>query len=84
MNSATAIQHIVLDFDGTCTQIPKVWETYLELYFKALPRGSKSQPPSGGRLATRFEYIRPKRHGLWPDAPPHRRQQTPTSWPTRP
>src|SRR5262249_61062446 len=37
MNSATAIQHVVLDFDGTCTQIPKVWETYLELYFKALP-----------------------------------------------
>jgi hypothetical protein len=37
MNSATAIKHVVLDFDGTCTQIPKVWETYLELYFKALP-----------------------------------------------
>ena len=37
MSKATAIQHVVLDFDGTCTQIPKIWETYLELYFKALP-----------------------------------------------
>ena len=36
MNSATAIKHVVLDFDGTCTQIPKIWKTYLELYFKAL------------------------------------------------
>ena len=37
MKKTIAIQHVVLDFDGTCTQIPKVWETYLELYFKALP-----------------------------------------------
>jgi hypothetical protein len=36
MKKTTAIQHVVLDFDGTCTQIPKVWETYLDLYFKAL------------------------------------------------
>ena len=37
MKTATAVKHVVLDFDGTCTQIPKIWETYLELYFKALP-----------------------------------------------
>src|SRR5262245_39446566 len=37
MTNATTIKHIVLDFDGTCTQISKIWKTYLELYFKALP-----------------------------------------------
>jgi hypothetical protein len=37
MTKSTAIQHVVLDFDGTCTQVPKIWATYLELYFKALP-----------------------------------------------
>src|SRR5262245_65803969 len=37
MKKATTIKHIVRDFDGTCTQIPKVWERYLELFFKALP-----------------------------------------------
>ena len=26
----------MLDFDGTCTQIPEIWETYLELFFNAL------------------------------------------------
>ena len=32
MNTPSAIAHVVLDFDGTCTQIPKIWEAYLELY----------------------------------------------------
>lgn len=36
MKSSTKVTHVVLDFDGTCTQIPKVWETYLELYLKGL------------------------------------------------
>jgi hypothetical protein len=36
MNDVTAIKHVVLDFDGTCTQIPKVWKTYLKLYFEGL------------------------------------------------
>src|SRR5258707_3089857 len=36
MNSSAKVMHVVLDFDGPCTQIPKVWETYLELYFKGL------------------------------------------------
>jgi len=36
MKKTTAIKHVVLDFDGTCTQIPKVWKTYLDLYFQAL------------------------------------------------
>jgi len=29
---ATAIAHVVLDFDGTCTQIPAIFEDYLEHY----------------------------------------------------
>ena len=37
MNKANAIKHVVLDFDGTCTQVPKIWKAYLDLYFKALP-----------------------------------------------
>jgi hypothetical protein len=36
MKRSAKVMHVVLDFDGTCTQIPKVWETYLELYFKGL------------------------------------------------
>jgi hypothetical protein len=28
--------HIVLDFDGTCTQIPSIFEAYLDLYCKGL------------------------------------------------
>jgi hypothetical protein len=46
MNSATAIKHVVLDFDGTCTQIPKIWKTYLELYFKALGDAGFDIPPT--------------------------------------
>ena len=30
------ITHVVLDFDGTCTQIPKIYEHYLELFLKGL------------------------------------------------
>ena len=37
MKKALAIKHVVMDFDGTCTQIPKIWEAYLDVYFKALP-----------------------------------------------
>lgn len=36
MNSASKITHVVLDFDGTCTQIPKIWQAYLDLYLKGL------------------------------------------------
>ena len=36
MNAPSAIAHVVLDFDGTCTQIPKIWEAYLELYRRSL------------------------------------------------
>src|SRR5437588_4236470 len=28
--------HIILDFDGTCTQIPPIFEAYLDLYCKGL------------------------------------------------
>ena len=36
MNGSSNIVAVVLDFDGTCTQIPKIWETYLDLYLKGL------------------------------------------------
>jgi FMN phosphatase YigB (HAD superfamily) len=38
MGSAQEISHVVLDFDGTCTQIPRIWEAYLDLYLKGLRR----------------------------------------------
>src|SRR5262249_43397897 len=36
MSSRATISHVVFDFDGTCTQIPRVWQIYLELYLKGL------------------------------------------------
>jgi hypothetical protein len=30
------INHVVLDFDGTCTQIPKIYQHYLDLFLKGL------------------------------------------------
>jgi hypothetical protein len=64
MNTPSAIAHVVLDFDGTCTQIPKIWEAYLELYRTGLGEAgfdvtgsewreamtpSKHSPRPGGR-----------------------------------
>jgi hypothetical protein len=36
MNTDSGLAHIVLDFDGTCTQIPPIFEAYLDLYCKGL------------------------------------------------
>jgi len=36
MTNAIQLMHVVLDFDGTCTQIPNVWEAYLDLYLEGL------------------------------------------------
>lgn len=36
MDNSSKITHAILDFDGTCTQIPKIWEAYLDLYLKGL------------------------------------------------
>ena len=36
MQTDSGLAHIVLDFDGTCTQIPPIVEAYLDLYCKGL------------------------------------------------
>jgi hypothetical protein len=36
MDTDSGLAHIVLDFDGTCTQIPPIFESYLDLYCKGL------------------------------------------------
>src|SRR5258708_24870767 len=36
MQPDSGLAHIVLDFDGTCTQIPPIFEAYLDLYCKGL------------------------------------------------
>ena len=41
--------HVILDFDGTCTQIPPIFETYLDLYFKGLNESGVNVTPSEWR-----------------------------------
>jgi len=41
--------HVILDFDGTCTQIPPLFETYLGLYFKGLNESGVNVTPSEWR-----------------------------------
>jgi hypothetical protein len=36
MHTDSGLAHIVLDFDGTCTQIPPIFEAYLDLYCQGL------------------------------------------------
>jgi hypothetical protein len=36
MQTGSGLAHIILDFDGTCTQIPPIFEAYLDLYRKGL------------------------------------------------
>src|SRR2546422_966290 len=36
MHTDSGLAHIILDFDGTCTQIPPIFEAYLDLYRKGL------------------------------------------------
>ena len=36
MQTDSGLAHIVLDFDGTCTQIPPIFEAYLDCYRKGL------------------------------------------------
>src|SRR5437588_2040797 len=36
MQTDSGLAHIVLDFDGTCTQIPSIFEAYLDYYRKGL------------------------------------------------
>jgi len=32
----SAIKHVILDFDGTCTQIPIIYKSFLDQYLKEL------------------------------------------------
>jgi hypothetical protein len=34
MHTDSGLAHIILDFDGTCTQIAPIFEAYLDLYRK--------------------------------------------------
>src|SRR5262249_47663145 len=43
-SKSTCPTHVVLDFDGTCTQIPAAYERYLELYRSELRRGFDVSP----------------------------------------
>ena len=36
MHTDSGLAHVVLDFDGTCTQIPPIFEAYLDLYREGL------------------------------------------------
>src|SRR5258708_36534944 len=36
MQTDSGMADIVLDFDGTCTQTPPIFEAYLDLYYKGL------------------------------------------------
>ena len=36
MQTDSGLAHIVLDFDGTCTQIPPIFEAYLDYYRRGL------------------------------------------------
>ena len=36
MHTHSGLAHIILDFDGTCTQIPPVFEKYLDFYRRGL------------------------------------------------
>jgi len=49
MHTDSGPAHIVLDFDGTCTQIPPIFETYLDLYFKGLNESGVNVTPSEWR-----------------------------------
>jgi hypothetical protein len=49
MPTDAGLAHIVLDFDGTCTQIPPIFEKYLDLYFKGLNESGLNVTPAEWR-----------------------------------
>src|SRR6266436_3538295 len=51
MNTDSGPAHIILDFDGTCTQIPPIFEAYLDLYRKGLGESRLSVTPAEWREA---------------------------------
>ena len=51
MQTDSGLAHIVLDFDGTCTQIPPIFEAYLDYYRKGLNEAGLSVTTSEWRDA---------------------------------
>ena len=51
MHTDSGLTNIVLDFDGTCTQIPPIFESYLDLYCKGLNESGLNVTPSEWRDA---------------------------------
>jgi hypothetical protein len=51
MHTNSGVAHIVLDFDGTCTQIAPIFEAYLDLYRKGLNDSGLDVTPSEWRDA---------------------------------
>src|SRR6516164_1595667 len=51
MHPDSGVAHIILDFDGTCTQIPPIFEAYLDLYRKGLSKSGLTVTPSEWRDA---------------------------------
>ena len=58
MHTDSGLAHIVLDFDGTCTQIPPIFEAYLDLYYKGLNKSGLNVTLSEWReaQATVFQH----------------------------
>jgi hypothetical protein len=46
MPTDSGLAHIILDFDGTCTQIPPIFEVYFDLYRKGLNESGLNVTPS--------------------------------------
>jgi hypothetical protein len=51
MHTDSGVAQIILDFDGTCTQIPPMYEAYLDLYCKGINESGLSVTPSEWREA---------------------------------
>jgi len=51
MHTDSGLTNIGLDFDGTCTQIPPIFESYLDLYCKGLNESGLNVTPSEWRDA---------------------------------
>ena len=51
MQTDSGLAHIILDFDGTCTQIPPIFDAYLDLYCKGLNESGLNVTPAEWREA---------------------------------
>ena len=71
MHTHSGVAHIILDFDGTCTQIPPIFEKYLDFYRKGLNEIGTECNAVGmaGRAGDRSPSIRQRQDGRWLDVP---------------